>query len=191
MVYRCLEEIDDDLRKELAIGCNQHVRQQGANTSDIVKEEAFNLFCTDEEKQMYLDDNNHDAELVEFCSSRDKFQFVIWRLVLKGNLKLILKESLRITNHRPWPSKVDEFLNEVYRVLKTRRLLETLDRDDDIPESVFEIEEEFKSMPWVEGWQKQITSCRGVLEKPVFHSRVSNQSQGEFVSGLVSFPMFR
>ena len=156
-----------------------------------MKEKAFNLFLTDEEKQMYLDNYDHDAELVEFCSSRDKFQFVIWRLVLKGNLKLILKESLQITDHRPWPSKVDEFLNEVYRVLKTRRLLETLDRRKDIPESAFEIEAEFKSMPWVEGWYKQITTCQDVLQKPIFHSRVSNQSQGEFVSGLVSlsFPI--
>ena len=186
-----MEKIDNDLRKKLATGCNQHIRQPGAKISDNTKEKAFGLFLTDEEKQKYLDIHGHDSELVEFCASRGAFQFIVWRLVLKGNLELVLKESLLTRENRPWPPGVDRdgFLDEVYRVLKIRSLMEALTPGNKVPESVFTIEEEFQSMPWAERWYEQINTCRSILEKAVFHRiQLGEPSIAEFVSGLVSFP---
>jgi len=186
-----MEKIDDDTRKRFATGCNQHIRQPGAKILDDTKEKAFELFRSDEEKQKYLDIHGHDTELVAFCASRGEFQSIIWHLVLKGNLELVLKESLLTQENRPWPPEVDRdgFLDEVYRVLKTRRLFEALSGSNDVPESIFTSEEEFKSMPWAERWYEQMNTCRGILEKGAFLGKQSlDPSTAEFISGLVSSP---
>ncbi|KAF8420254.1 hypothetical protein EV426DRAFT_675679 [Tirmania nivea] len=181
-----MKEVDDDTRKRLATGCNQYIRRPGMKISDNTKEKAFNLFCTDKEKQKYLETHNHDTELIEFRASRGEFHSAIWHLVQKGNLELVLKESLLTHKNRPWPSNVDEFLEEIYWVLKTRSLFEALAPGNDVPESIFTTEEAFKSLPWAKRWHEQINTCRGVLENAVFPStELRHPSTVEFVSGLI------
>ncbi|KAF8426773.1 hypothetical protein EV426DRAFT_448432 [Tirmania nivea] len=181
-----LEEIDVDERKEWAMKCNQYVRQPGTKQANQMREKAFELFISNEEKMEYLEMHAHFIELLDFAASRGEFPSTIWFLVLKGHLRKILQLSLQNNGKWKWPANRDSFLEQVYRAIKTETLFKALSTGKEVPETLFTIEKEFLTAPWVKRWHTQINSCSDILANCTLPTKIPlDQDTKELVSVLI------
>ncbi|KAF8459683.1 hypothetical protein BDZ91DRAFT_799763 [Kalaharituber pfeilii] len=178
------DQIDNATRKRYATGCNLYVLQAGTKTGKGLRNKAFNLFINATEKKEFLERFGYYEELVKFGHSIGEFQSTVWRLVLAGQLDVVLGLS-QSDEQWPWPPNISTFFGELYQTIKARKLFQAL-HGKISPETVFSAEETYAKAPWAKHWEEQFGICRDILLKNTFPSKQGlNQGSTDLISILM------
>lgn len=167
--YRYRHCIEDGERKVYARECNIRLRRSEIDAGHWA--ETFNTFITDTEKEEFLREFNHGAELVEFFLAQGKVEKAFGYPAKSGEFE----KALEMLFDRHGGANLTQIgteleLSQLFKYRQTPRLLASLARSPGVSVDM-EPEQEFSASEWSRPWADITAAANAYFKSGIMPNR--------------------
>lgn len=167
--YRYRKCIEDGERKVYARECNILLRQSKIDVK--YWGDTFNTFITDAEKEAFLKEFKHGAELVEFYLARDRVNEAFGYPVKPGEFEKGLEMLFNRTGGANLGQIYTELqLSELFKYTQTSKLLASMARSPGVSVDL-KPEEQFSAFEWSRPWADLARTAHSYIKSGVMPER--------------------